>query len=230
MITRNNFKLDLQDEGEILLIDKPIDWTSFDVVRKIKSIFNIKKAGHAGSIDPKATGLLIVCTGKKTKELRNFMELDKEYIGKFQLGITTPSYDTETEIVEKRDTSNIEETKVKELAKSFIGKRKQFPPIYSAIKYKGKPLYKYARKGRKIEVEPRDIRINEFEITNFDNPYVDFRISCSKGTYIRALVNEFGNILGCGATLLSLRRVRIGNYFVDDAISINELMESKQTE
>jgi len=158
------------------------------------------------------------------------MELDKEYIGKFQLGITTPSYDTETEIVEKRDTSNIEETKVKELAKSFIGKRKQFPPIYSAIKYKGKPLYKYARKGRKIEVEPRDIRINEFEITNFDNPYVDFRISCSKGTYIRALVNEFGNILGCGATLLSLRRVRIGNYFVDDAISINELMESKQTE
>ncbi len=218
-----------RDEGGyILLIDKPIDWTSFDVVRRVKLELQEKKVGHVGTLDPKATGLLIVCTGRKTKEFGRFAGLEKEYTGTFQLGVSTPSYDLETEITEERDYRAITVEQLREEARRLTGKLRQVPPMYSAIKHKGKPLYKIARKGRSIEREAKEIEVREFEITAYDPPRGSFRVVCSKGTYVRSLIHDLGRVLGCGAVLSSLRRTRIGTYRVDDALTIEQLPHMRE--
>jgi tRNA pseudouridine55 synthase len=229
MIEGNVRDCGIQIEGEVLFIDKPIDWTSFDVVRKVRTLFNIKKVGHAGTLDPKATGLLIVCTGKKTKNIENFMGLEKEYIGTCEIGIRTPSFDRETEVCEYKDPSEVDITRVLETAKGFFGRQLQIPPMYSAIKYGGIPLYQYARAGRTVERAEREIDILKFEIQNFYRPYIDFCIVCSKGTYIRSLINEFGQRLGCGAVLNTLRRMRIGEYKVENAKTLEQLAAWRDT-
>lgn len=215
------------DNGEILLIDKPLDWTSFDVVKRIRWTFGVKKAGHAGTLDPKATGLLIVCTGKKTKEIDRFVGLEKEYRGTMELGVRTPSHDSETEVVERREIQGVTLETLQSVAGEFVGKQLQTPPMYSAVKLRGKPLYKYARRGKSVEREPKEIEIVEFEVTKFEPPFAEFRVVCSKGTYIRSLVDDVGQRLGCGATLRSLRRLRIGPYHVDRALTIEELENTR---
>ncbi len=214
---------DFSGTGVMLLIDKPLDWTSFRVVRRIRALFHAAKAGHAGTLDPRATGLLIVCTGKKTKTMHQYTDLDKEYVGTFELGVRTASHDSETAIIERRDYSAVTLDSLRSIAESFVGRQLQRPPMYSAAKHQGKPLYKYARKGQIVEREPKEIEIGEFEIASFAGPLVEFRVVCSKGTYVRSLVDDIGNALGCGATLRSLRRTRIGPYRVEDAFSIDDL-------
>jgi tRNA pseudouridine55 synthase len=211
-------------DGDILFIDKPLDWTSFDVVKKIRVLFNVHKVGHAGTLDPKATGLLIICTGKKTKDISQFVQLEKEYTGTCEIGVRTPSFDTETAVHEWRDPSGITESQIKETAASFCGKRLQRPPMYSAVKYAGKPLYQYARAGRTVERNEREIEIIKFEIIDIRKPFIDLCIVCSKGTYIRSLIDEFGLELGCGATLIGLRRTRIGNHQISKAMSVEQLI------
>ncbi len=212
-----------EEGGHVLLIDKPLDWTSFDVVRRVKLELKEEKVGHAGTLDPKATGLLIVCTGRKTKEFDRFAGLDKEYTGTFQLGISTPSYDLETEITEEREYRAITLEQICDQARRLTGRLRQVPPMFSAVKHKGKPLYKIARKGKSIEREPKEIEVREFEIGTYEPPTGTFRIVCSKGTYIRSLIHDLGVALGCGAVLTSLRRTRIGTYRVDDALTIEQL-------
>lgn len=214
--------------GIVLLVDKPMDWTSFDVVAKIRSLFNLDRIGHAGTLDPRATGLLIVCTGKKTKAVSGFAELEKEYEGVMTLGKTTPSFDSETEVLEVRDIGEIHSSDVARVLTEFKGKQLQTPPMYSAVKRKGKPLYKYARKGRIVEREPKEIEIKEILLLDFQPPDVRFRVVCSKGTYIRSLVHDVGARLGCGAMLSELRRTRIGPYDVHDALTIGELAEFRK--
>ncbi len=213
----------------VLFIDKPIDWTSFDVVKKVRSVLKERKAGHAGTLDPKATGLLIVCTGQKTKEILQFVGLEKEYIGTMELGVRTPSYDSETDVIERRPYEHITLMQLLETAQKFIGTISQYPPMYSAVKYGGKPLYRYARRGKELPRLERQVQILSFDILKTTLPYVEFRVVCSKGTYIRTLVNDFGLQIGCGATLRSLRRVRIGSYTVDTALSVQQLEELKDT-
>ncbi|CUS80693.1 tRNA pseudouridine synthase B [Candidatus Kryptonium thompsonii] len=210
-------------EGEIILVNKPSGWTSYRVVDKIKRWFKVKKAGHGGTLDPFATGLLIVATGKKTKELSKIAELDKEYEGVMELGAVTISYDPETEIVERRNLNGITEEVIRENVKRFIGEIEQVPPMYSAVKYKGKPLYSLARKGITVERKPRKVKIYDFQILEVNLPEVRFRVRCSKGTYVRSLVYDFGESLGCGAYLKSLVRTRIGEYKLEDALTIEEL-------
>lgn len=214
---------DFNGEGEMLLVDKPLDWTSFDVVKKARGILQIAKAGHAGTLDPKATGLLIICTGKKRKNIEQFVGLEKEYTGTFELGIRTASYDTETAVIERKEYADVTMERLQVAINSFIGKQLQTPPMYSAVKFHGKPLYKYARKGRTIERAPKEIEISQFDILSFAAPTVEFRVVCSKGTYIRTLVNDVGEKLGCGALLTSLRRTRIGSYHVADALTMEKL-------
>ncbi len=205
-------------EGKVLLIDKPLYWTSFDVVRKIRHCIQIKKVGHAGTLDPLATGLLIVCTGKYTKRINEYMAQQKEYTGTFTLGATTATYDLESEpIPTAHFYSPIYIEQLKETAKTFIGAIMQIPPAHSAIKQNGKRLYELARKGEKIELQPRPVKIFSFDITIYEPPTVHFKVTCSTGTYIRSLAHDFGQMLGCGAYLSSLRRTRIGNFNVDDA-------------
>jgi tRNA pseudouridine55 synthase len=216
------------EEGSMLLVDKPLDWTSFDVVNRVRQLFHVKKAGHAGTLDPKATGLLIICTGKKTKTIDEFSALEKEYEAVLELGASTPSLDSETEIAERKEFSSISEEQVREVLQSFIGQQLQTPPMYSAVKHNGKPLYKFARKGRTVERAPREVFIRDIEITAIQLPLVHFRIVCSKGTYIRALVDDCGKKLGCGAYVKELRRTRIGNYRVADALQIPRLHELAQ--
>jgi tRNA pseudouridine55 synthase len=216
---------DFSDKGEVIFIDKPLNWTSFDVIKQVRLLFDIKKVGHAGTLDPKATGLLIVCTGKKTKIIDQFVGLEKEYIGSCELGVRTPSFDMETEVHESRDASLVTEKQIKNTANSFYGKQLQMPPMYSAVKYCGKPLYQYARKGKTVERLEREIDIVKFEITGIRGHYVDFCIVCSKGTYIRSLIDEFGLRLGCGATLASLRRTRIGEHYISHAMTIEKLVD-----
>lgn len=215
---------DFNGKGEILLVDKPLDWTSFDVVNRIRKEHQIKKIGHAGTLDPKATGLLILCTGPQTKTIDRFVGLEKEYKGKMELGVRTESFDSEGETIETRSYSDISIDLILSTTGQFIGKQQQLPPMYSAVKVKGKPLYKYARKGKTIERVPKGIEIREFEITNVLLPMVDFRVVCSKGTYIRALVEDFGLALGCGATLRALRRTRIGTHHVKDASTVSSFL------
>jgi tRNA pseudouridine55 synthase len=223
-------------KGQVLLIDKPLTWTSFQVVNKlrweIKQRFNIKKikVGHAGTLDPLATGLLIICTGKQTKEIHTYQNQVKEYTGTFTLGATTPSYDLETEIDQKFPTEHITEDLLKETTKQFIGDIQQKPPIFSAIKKDGKRLYELARKGETTEIKARIVKVLEFEITNINLPKVDFKVVCSKGTYIRSLASDFGNALNSGAHLSALRRTKIGDFSVDKSNSIEGFIKSLKVE
>ena len=220
--------LDTYQEGRVLLIDKPLNWTSFQVVNKIrwliKQQFSIKKikVGHAGTLDPLATGLLILCTGKFTKKIETYQAQVKEYTGTITLGATTPSYDLESEIDQKFDISEISEADILKNTQQFLGKIQQQPPIFSALKQNGKRLYEYAREGSKIEIPSRPVTINEFKITKIKLPCIEFRIVCGKGTYIRSLAHDFGKSLNNGAHLSGLRRTKIGEFRVEDAISVLE--------
>jgi tRNA pseudouridine55 synthase len=210
------------EEGKVLLIDKPIEWTSFDVIRKIRNTLKIKKAGHAGTLDPLATGLLIVCTGKFTKKINEFMSQEKEYTGTITLGAVTPTYDLESKPENFKSLKGISEELIKETTKKFTGIILQTPPIHSAIKQKGKPVYLLARKGVDVILEPRKITIHEFSISKITMPVVSFKVICTTGTYIRSLANDFGAVLGCGGYLSELRRTRIGNFKIEEAMTMNE--------
>lgn len=213
-------------EGQVILIDKPLEWTSFQAVNKVRWLirksFGIKKikVGHAGTLDPLATGLLIICSGKFTKKIDTFQAQEKEYTGTFTLGATTPSYDLETEINCTFDTSEITSEKIQEATKQFLGEIQQQPPVFSALKKDGKRLYEFARSGEEVEIPFRTVTISEFEITKIELPNVHFRVVCSKGTYIRSLANDFGKALNNGAHLSALRRTRIGKYSVANAVGI----------
>lgn len=210
------------NNGEVILIDKDADKSSFNIVHKLRKITGVKKIGHAGTLDPKATGLLILCTGKKTKEISKFQDLKKVYSGIITLGKKTSSMDSETETLEEKSTVDITPEKIEKVRKTFLGKIMQLPPMYSAIKHKGKSLYKYARKGVEIERQLREVEIYDFEITKYIEPDVYFKITCSKGTYIRVIADDFGSKLGCGGYLKKLRREAIGEYSVDNAYTIDE--------
>lgn len=203
--------------GQVLLIDKPLGWTSFDVVRKLRHLIRIKKIGHAGTLDPLATGLLIVCTGKFTKRINEFMAQEKEYTGTITLGAVTPSYDLETEPTDHQDIGAITLSLIQQSVKQFTGSILQVPPAHSAIKVKGKRVYELARKGESVVLEPRRITISSFEVLRFEDGLVHFKVVCSTGTYIRSLANDLGVALGCGAYLSALRRTRIGSLLVDQA-------------
>ncbi len=207
----------------VLLIRKPFRWTSFDVVNKLRYKLGIKKIGHAGTLDPLATGLLIICSGKMTKQIDQFMGLEKEYTGKFVVGQTTPSYDLETEVSPAVDISHISESDILNATKPLTGNIMQIPPLHSAIKVDGKRAYKLARKGSDKELSPREVTVREFEITNIALPSVSFRIVCSKGTYIRSLARDFGQGLGVGAYLSELCRTRIGDFKLENALTIEEV-------
>lgn len=211
------------DEGRVLLINKPYEWTSFDAVNKLRYKLKMKKIGHAGTLDPLATGLLIICTGKKTKQIETFMGLEKEYTGTFVLGQTTPSHDLETAVSEPQDISQLTEEIIRETTRQFTGKISQLPPVHSAIRVGGKRAYQFARKGKDIELQPREVEVSVFEITRIHLPTIDFKIVCSKGTYIRSLARDYGNALGTGAYMSSLCRTRIGTYLLADAISPDDV-------
>ncbi len=215
--------LDANETGEVILVHKPIRWSSFDVVKKMKSLLHAKKIGHAGTLDPQATGLLIVCTGPKTKSVDTYSAQEKEYSGTMELGVRTESYDSETSTIPSGDASLISEGMLRTKVKEFVGKQLQKPPMFSAAKYGGKPLYYYARKGRTVERQGKEIEVSEFEITGFAPPIAEFRVVCSKGTYVRSLVHDLGAALGCGATMRSLTRTRIGAFKLDDALTLEEL-------
>lgn len=206
-----------------MLIDKPYDWTSFDVVRKLRYLIKIKKIGHAGTLDPLATGLLIVCTGRMTKRIDEFQGMPKEYTGTFVLGKTTPSFDLETEVQEVADISHLKESDIQEAANSFLGDQQQVPPMFSAVMVKGKRAYEIARKGKEVPLEAKPIHIYAFEITSIRGAEIDFRICSSKGTYIRSIARDFGAQLGVGAYLSALRRTAIGALRVEDAYQIADL-------
>jgi len=205
-------------KGEILLIDKPYGWSSFQAVKKVKWLLKAKKVGHAGTLDPLATGLLILCTEKKTKEIESIQGQEKEYTGTITVGATTPSYDMETEPNQTFPFDHITMELINETLPKFIGDISQIPPLFSAIKVDGKRAYTLARQGSDHELKSRIINIREFEITRFELPEIDFRVCCSKGTYIRSLAFDFGKALGSGAYLSALRRTKIGNYSVENAI------------
>lgn len=213
------------EEGQVLLINKPLEWTSFDVVRKIRSLIRIKKVGHAGTLDPLATGLLILCTGKFTKRINEYMAQEKEYTGTFTLGAVTPTYDLESEPQDFKDYRSVTPEKLKAIAQQFTGELLQVPPMHSAIKKDGKRVYELARKGQTIELEPRKIVIKEFEFTAIELPVAHFRVVCSTGTYIRSLANDVGEAAGCGAYLSSLCRTRIGNFTLDQSMTMEQAAE-----
>ena len=227
--------LEAYQEGKVLLIDKPLNWTSFQVVNKIrwliKQQFEIKKikVGHAGTLDPLATGLLILCTGKFTKKIESYQAQVKEYTGTITLGATTPSYDLESEPNQTFNISGITKEDILQNTQHFIGEIQQQPPIFSALKKDGKRLYEYAREGEHVEIPKRAITINEFKITNIDIPNVEFRVVCSKGTYIRSLAHDFGKMLNNGAHLSSLRRTKIGDFSVDNAVGVLAFEEAFKT-
>jgi tRNA pseudouridine55 synthase len=214
------------NNAEIILINKPYRWTSFDVVKKVKNVAGKNvKVGHAGTLDPLATGLLIICTGAMTKKISEIQDAEKEYAGSFFIGATTESHDLEREVNARFDTSHITEKMIEEAAKGFVGEQMQTPPFHSAVKIKGKRAYELARSGTDFVIEPKKIEIKEFEITKVEMPLVHFRVVCSKGTYIRSLAYDFGKKLGSGAYLASLVRTRIGKYLLLDAVSPEEFTE-----
>jgi tRNA pseudouridine55 synthase len=213
------------EEGRVILIDKSLHWTSFDVVRKIRNMIGVKKTGHAGTLDPLATGLLIICTGKFTKKINEYMASEKEYTGYFTLGAVTPTYDLESEPVSQKDYSFITPQILEETTDRFRGWIEQFPPVYSAIKKDGVALYELARRGEEVELHARKVFIGSFAITSVELPRVGFRIKCSTGTYIRSMAHDFGQALGCGAYLSELRRVRIGEFDVKNALTIEKFAE-----
>lgn len=207
-------------EGKAILIDKPLHWTSFDVVRKMRNLLQIKKIGHAGTLDPLATGLLIVCTGKFTKKINEYMAQEKEYTGHITLGAVTPTYDLESEPQDFKDVFDINEELIKNATLQFIGEIDQYPPVYSAIKKDGVALYELARRGEEVELKARKIFIKSFDIIRIEMPVIEFKVTCSTGTYIRSLAHDFGKALGCGGYLSSLRRTAIGDFRVADAVSM----------
>ena len=210
-------------EGKVLLIDKPLRWTSFDIVKKVRGLTRILKVGHAGTLDPLATGLLIVCTGSFTKQIDNYMGMPKEYIGSMVLGATTPTYDLESEPENFTSIADLTKEQIVNATIPFIGDIFQMPPQHSAIKKDGKRLYESARKGIEVKVDPRKVNIANFEITKIDLPTIEFKVVCSTGTYIRSLVKDFGDALKVGAYMSSLRRTKIGEYEVDKAIQWQDL-------
>ena len=212
-------------DGKAILINKPFRWTSFDVVRKIRNLTGVTKVGHAGTLDPLATGLLIVCTGAFTKKINSYMAQEKEYTGSFTLGATTPTYDLESLPENEKNIAHLTENEIVDCAQNFTGEIYQTPPIHSAIKKDGKPAYIAARKGQDIQLEPRKIFIKEFEITQITLPKIYFRVVCSTGTYIRTLANDFGIKLNVGAHLSELCRTRIGNFLLKDAQSIEDFAQ-----
>ncbi len=234
MINTSNDKMpDLEglQSGTCFLIDKPYEWTSFDVVNKIKWVIKkhhgLKKikVGHAGTLDPLATGLLLVCTGKMTKKIEGIMAEDKVYTGVIKLGFTTPSYDRETEEMAPNTIDQITDSDIFNAMQQFEGEIQQTPPIYSAIKQNGKRLYEYARAGEEVKIKNKIVRVDQFSLKSYDPPFVSFKIVCSKGTYIRSLANDLGQILGCGAYLYELRREKSGEFDVDNAWQIQDVID-----
>ena len=222
MSTKNLADFDFET-GEVLLLDKPLTWTSFDVVRKVKNALRIKKIGHAGTLDPLATGLLILCTGRKTKEIDLIQAQEKEYTGTFRLGETTPSFDLETAVDMARPYAHLTEEQIAAAVLPFIGTIQQTPPLYSAVKIDGQRAYAIARQGLEAEIKSKTVEIKTFELTRIALPEVDFRVVCSKGTYIRSLARDLGVALGCGAHLTRLVRTRIGEFRVEDAFSLDAI-------
>ena len=222
--------------GQVLLVDKPLNWTSFQVVNKlrweIRQAFSIKKikVGHAGTLDPLATGLLVICTGKMTKQIDTFQGQIKEYTGTLVLGSTTPSFDLETEINKTFPTDQISEDLIYKTTEQFTGEIQQFPPVFSALKKDGKRLYEFARAGEHVDIPSRTVCISEFEITKINGLHIDFRVVCSKGTYIRSLANDFGKALKSGAHLSALRRTKIGAFDVSEAVSIEGFIKNLRSE
>jgi tRNA pseudouridine55 synthase len=227
-MSQSQYSAEKFKEGKVLLFDKPLEWTSFQVVNKVRWMIrkscDIKKikVGHAGTLDPLAIGLLLICTGKFTKTINELMGQEKEYTGTITLGATTPSYDLETEVNERFETSHITEDLIHSTTAQFTGEILQQPPIFSALKKDGVRLYEHARKGETVDIPKRQVHISAFEITNIDMPNVEFRATCSKGTYIRSLANDFGKALQSGGHLSVLRRTKIGDYNVNDALKIED--------
>ena len=219
-------------DGKILLVNKPLGWTSFDVVKKVRNVISREtgirkiKVGHAGTLDPLAEGLLIICTGRFTKKIEQFQEMEKEYTGTFFIGATTPSFYKETDIDQRWDTSHLKEETIVKCSESFIGESDQIPPLFSAIKTDGVRAYHHARNQETIELKPRRITISRFDLTRIALPEVDFIVTCSKGTYIRSLARDFGKALNSGAHLTSLTRTRIGTYQLTDAVALQEFEQS----
>ena len=217
--------------GTLLLIDKPLEWTSFDVVKKVRNLIKKKlqikkiKVGHSGTLDPLATGLLIVCTGEFTKRIEEIQGQGKTYTGQFTLGATTPSFDRETKVNHTFNTAHITKQLLEETTKQFVGEITQIPPIFSALKKDGKRLYDFARENEEVEIKERKVMVHSFEITDINFPEVNFKISCAKGTYIRSIANDFGRALNSGAYLSKLCRTKIGKYNLKDAFSLNEVEE-----
>jgi tRNA pseudouridine55 synthase len=226
-----NLSLESILEGQLLLVDKPLEWTSFQVVNKLRWALRAKyqlkklKVGHAGTLDPLATGLLLICTGKMTKKISEIQALEKAYSGTITLGATTPSYDLETAIDQNFSIDHITKPQLNAVREKFNGEIDQYPPIYSAIKKEGKRLYEYARKGEKTKIESRKVTLYAFDFTQIDLPQVHFHVRCSKGTYIRSLAHDFGQALESGAHLSQLRRTAIGAYTVEDALTPNQITE-----
>jgi tRNA pseudouridine55 synthase len=212
-------------EGQVILINKPLHWTSFDVIRKMRNIIRIKKIGHAGTLDPLATGLLIVCTGKFTKRINEYMAAEKEYTGHIVLGATTPTYDLESKPEHFQSYEQVTAEDMMRAVTALSGDIMQTPPAHSAIKIEGKRVYELARQGREVKLEKRPVTIKEFEITSVNLPDVGFRVVCTTGTYIRSLANDFGAEIGCGAYLGSLCRTRIGNLMLEDAYNLEAFEE-----
>lgn len=220
------------ETGELILVNKPLKWTSFDVVNRLRIVirdsYGIKKikVGHAGTLDPLADGLLIICTGRFTKKIDEYQAEEKEYTGTFKLGATTPSYDLEHEIDEEYEYEHISPDMIQKVSQALTGDIQQIPPVFSAIKIDGRRAYKYARKNKELELQARSINISQFEITSIQLPEVEFRVVCSKGTYIRALARDFGEALNSGAHLTSLRRTRIGRFKLSDAWELDNLVKT----
>jgi len=210
-------------EGKVLLLDKPIGWTSFNMVQKVRYLTRVTKVGHAGTLDPLATGLLIICTGKYTKQINTYMGMTKEYTGTMVIGATTPTYDLESEPENFKNIDHISAEQIQLATRQFVGPILQMPPQHSAIKKDGKRLYESARQGIEVKVDPRPITIESFEITKIELPTIDFKVVCSTGTYIRSLVKDFGDALGVGAYMSALRRTRIGDFKIEDAMQWEDL-------
>jgi len=226
----DNFTAEDFKDGQILLFDKPLEWTSFQLVNKvrwlIRSHCGIKKikVGHAGTLDPLATGLLIICTGKFTKRIQELQGQEKEYTGTFTLGATTPSYDLETEVDNTFPIDHLNEEVLSNAIPQFLGEIEQYPPVFSALKKDGKRLYEYARKGEEVKIDSRKVSISSFTLTRIDLPEVDFQVSCSKGTYIRSLAHDFGKAVESGGHLSALRRTKIGDFNVNDSYDLDRFI------
>jgi len=211
--------------GKIVAIDKPVDWTSFDVVNKLRGMTKVKKVGHAGTLDPFATGVLLICFASATKQVNQLMELEKEYQGAFELGTETDSHDVTGKIVAQHPVPDLSRGQIESAAKKYVGEILQTPPMFSALKRDGRKLYELARKGEQIDLEPRPVKIYAFDIFEVKLPEIHFRVTCSRGTYIRALARDLGRDFGCGAFLKTLRRTRVGAYTVENALSIQQFAE-----